>query len=85
MKDQVAEVVSDEDFASRAERWAHDTPDTKEAYYIRDVFDSLFPSEAAASTAVRYVMTYDLVSVNTMLNFTCLSQMDPERGLGLRC
>ena len=55
MKDQAAEVVSDEDFAARAERWPRDTPDTKEAYYIRDIFDGLFPTEAAAKTAVRYV------------------------------
>lgn len=55
MKDHAAEVVSDADFAARAKRWPHDTPDTKEAYYIRDVFDSLYPSEAAARTAVRYV------------------------------
>ena len=55
MKDHAAQVVSDEAFAARAERWPRDTPDTKEAYYIREVFDSLFPSEAAAQTAVRYV------------------------------
>ena len=40
MKDHAANEVSDEDFARRHERWPHDTPDTKEAYYIRDVFDS---------------------------------------------
>ncbi|EIN07469.1 glutamine-hydrolyzing asparagine synthase [Punctularia strigosozonata HHB-11173 SS5] len=55
MKDLAASVVSDADFAKRAERWPTDTPDTKEAYYIRDVFDSLFPSEAAAKTAVRWI------------------------------
>ena len=53
IKDHAASVVSDEDFAKRAERWAEDTPDTKEAYFIRDIFDGLFPSEAAAKTAVR--------------------------------
>ena len=42
MKDHAANEVSDEDFARRHERWPHDTPDTKEAYYIRDVFDSKF-------------------------------------------
>ena len=39
MKDQAASTVSDEDFAKRAERWPKDTPDTKEAYFIRDIFD----------------------------------------------
>lgn len=39
MKDQAATEVSDEDFARRAERWPRDTPDTKEAYWIREIFD----------------------------------------------
>ncbi|KAI0094006.1 asparagine synthase-domain-containing protein [Irpex rosettiformis] len=55
IKDHAAQVVSDEAFAGRAERWPRDTPDTKEAYYIREVFDGLFPSEAAAKTAVRWI------------------------------
>ncbi|KAH8107028.1 glutamine-hydrolyzing asparagine synthase [Cristinia sonorae] len=55
MKDQAASSVSDEDFAKRTERWPEDTPDTKEAYYIRDIFDGLFPSKAAAETAVRWI------------------------------
>lgn len=39
MKDHADEVVSDEAFAQRAERWPTDTPDTKEAYFIREVFE----------------------------------------------
>ena len=38
MKDHAAAVVSDEAFAQRAERWPVDTPDTKEAYFIREIF-----------------------------------------------
>ena len=38
MKDHAAAVVSDEAFAQRAERWPVDTPDTKEAYFIREMF-----------------------------------------------
>ena len=53
MKEHAANTVSDEDFSKRAERWPKDTPDTKEAYFIRDIFDSLFPSATAAETAVR--------------------------------
>jgi asparagine synthase (glutamine-hydrolysing) len=72
IKDHAAAFVSDKDFAKREERWQVDTPDTKEAYYIREIFDGeryleinrlevtcppgslgLFPSEAAAKTAVR--------------------------------
>jgi asparagine synthase (glutamine-hydrolysing) len=38
-----------------AERWALDTPETKEAYLIRQLFEGHFPSEAAAKTAVRWI------------------------------
>jgi len=55
LKQQAENSVSDEDFARRSERWPEDTPDNKEAYYIRDVFDGLFPSKAAAKTAVRWI------------------------------
>ncbi|KIJ68969.1 hypothetical protein HYDPIDRAFT_80966 [Hydnomerulius pinastri MD-312] len=55
MKDHAAAVVSDEAFAQRAERWPVDTPDTKEAYYIREIFEGHFPSDAAAKTAVRWI------------------------------
>lgn len=39
MKDEAESVVSDEQFAKRSERWSEGTPDTKEAYYIRDIFE----------------------------------------------
>ncbi|KAF9246211.1 hypothetical protein BU15DRAFT_39733 [Melanogaster broomeanus] len=55
MKDHAAAVVTDEAFAMRAERWLIDTPDTKEAYYIREIFEGHFPSDAAAKTAVRWI------------------------------
>lgn len=43
MKDHAANIVSDEAFANRAERWPENTPDTKEAYLIREIFDSKLP------------------------------------------
>lgn len=55
MKDHAAEVVSDEQMAKAAERWPISTPDTKEAYWIRDIFEGQFPSDAAAQTAVRWI------------------------------
>lgn len=55
MKDFTASQVSDEKFSQRSQRWPRDTPDTKEAYWIRETFESLFPSETAAETAVRWV------------------------------
>ncbi|TFY70395.1 hypothetical protein EVG20_g2610 [Dentipellis fragilis] len=59
MKDHAETTVSDEQFAKRHERWPTDTPDTKEAYYIRDIFDGLFKSEAAAETVVRWIPRAD--------------------------
>jgi len=55
MKNYSANNISDEQFEKRAERWPNSTPDTKEAYWIREIFDELFPSEAAAETAVRWI------------------------------
>ncbi|KIM80753.1 hypothetical protein PILCRDRAFT_97794 [Piloderma croceum F 1598] len=55
MKDTACSVVPDDAFAERAQRWPQDTPDTKEAYYIREIFDGLFPLETAAKTAVRWI------------------------------
>lgn len=55
MKNHAAVVVSDEAFEKRIERWPESTPDTKEAHYIREIFDSLFPSDAAAKTAIRWI------------------------------
>lgn len=42
MKAHAEATVSDVDFAKRAERWPVDTPDTKEGYYIREIFESKF-------------------------------------------
>ena len=48
---KVAEAkVSDAQFANRAKRFPVNTPVTKEEYYYREIFTSLFPSETAART-----------------------------------
>lgn len=39
MKDHATDLVSDSAFAKRHERWPEETPDTKEAYFIREIFD----------------------------------------------
>jgi asparagine synthase (glutamine-hydrolysing) len=41
MKEHSSEAISDEAFAKRAERWPEDTPDTKEGYFIRQIFDGM--------------------------------------------
>jgi hypothetical protein len=83
MKEHAAAVVSDADFAARAERWPEDTPDTHEAYLIRDIFDGLFPSAAAAKTAVRSVGPLAVRPARVMLT-PRHRQVDPARRLGLR-
>jgi asparagine synthase (glutamine-hydrolysing) len=55
MKDHASSSISDELFATRATRYTTDTPDTKEAYWIRQIFEQYFPTKAAASTAVRWI------------------------------
>lgn len=59
MKAHSEETISDEAFAKAAERWPEDTPQTKEAYLIRQIFDDLFPSKAAADTVVRWIPRAD--------------------------
>ncbi|KAL4399684.1 asparagine synthetase [Malassezia pachydermatis] len=55
MKEHAEKIVSDEKFAERESRYPLDTPETKEAYMIRELFEAWFPSDAAAKTAVRWV------------------------------
>jgi len=38
MKEHANNTISDEAFAKRHEHWSLDTPDTKEAYLIREIF-----------------------------------------------
>jgi hypothetical protein len=44
MKDHAAGVVSDEAFAKRKEDFPVDTPETKEGYFIREIFDGTISS-----------------------------------------
>ena len=71
MKDHAASVISDDQFANRVERYPSDTPDTKEAYWIRELFEHHFPSEAAAKTAVRCV--WDAIGSFATLLIECTS------------
>lgn len=55
IKDYASKHISDKKFAQRKERYPDDTPDTKEAYWIRETFESWYPTKASASTAVRWI------------------------------
>ncbi|ORZ11692.1 asparagine synthase [Lobosporangium transversale] len=51
--------VSDEAFAKASERWPKDTPQTKEAYWYRDIFEQWFPQEACTESVVRWIPRED--------------------------
>jgi len=59
IKAQAAATVSDESMATANEKFPTDTPDTKEAYFIREIFEGHFPTKAAAQTAVRWIPRMD--------------------------
>lgn len=47
--------VTDSEFDQRSTRWPEDTPDTKEAYWYRDVFEHYFPQNACTKSVVRWI------------------------------
>lgn len=49
------EVVSDEDFAKAATLYPHNTPDTKEAFYYRTIFEQHYPQEKANKTVLKWI------------------------------
>ncbi|KAJ1912492.1 asparagine synthetase [Mycoemilia scoparia] len=59
LKETSEKKVSDEAFAKAAERFPHDTPQTKEAYYYRELFEKIYPQEACLSSVVRWVPRTD--------------------------
>ncbi|MGO2011481.1 MAG: asparagine synthase B [Pseudoalteromonas sp.] len=48
LKEYVAEQVSDQDLANAHFKYPINTPDSKEAYFYRRIFESHFPGDAAA-------------------------------------
>ncbi|KAF9910647.1 asparagine synthetase [Linnemannia zychae] len=55
LKDTAVAKVSDEEFAKAATRWPQDTPQTKEAYWYREVFEQWFPQDACTESVVRWI------------------------------
>ncbi|QHJ13689.1 Asparagine synthetase B (glutamine-hydrolyzing) [Paraglaciecola mesophila] len=49
IKEQVEQDITDQQLATAAFRFPINTPDTKEGYYFRTVFESFFPQESAAN------------------------------------
>ena len=52
LKGHADHAIPDEIFEGRFERWPEGTPDTKEAYYLRDIFDSEIASSRPPLLAV---------------------------------
>ncbi|CAI5455947.1 unnamed protein product [Caenorhabditis angaria] len=50
-----ADQVSDADFAQASQLFPHNTPHSKEAFYMRRIFAELFPSEEAALTVRKWI------------------------------
>lgn len=50
LKEIAENEVTDQMFASAANRFPHNTPTTKEGYRYRMIFESFFPGEAAEKT-----------------------------------
>jgi asparagine synthase (glutamine-hydrolysing) len=48
-------VVSDKDFALAAERFPHNTPATKEAFYFRVIFEKYYPHKDAIKSVLKWV------------------------------
>lgn len=47
--------VNDDDFAKASERFPYNTPETKEAYYYRCIFEKFYPQESAMKTVKKWV------------------------------
>jgi len=58
LKEHAENDISDELFAKRAEAFPFDTPDTKEAYYYRRIFESMFSDESTRKTVSHWVPTW---------------------------
>ncbi|KAL1925185.1 uncharacterized protein VTP21DRAFT_68 [Calcarisporiella thermophila] len=59
LKDTAETRVTEEQMKGAAARWPHDTPQTKEAYWYREMFESWFPQPACTESVVRWVPRAD--------------------------
>ncbi|KAJ1981654.1 asparagine synthetase [Dimargaris cristalligena] len=59
LRDLAERKVTDEAFAARSERWPADTPQTKEAFYYRHLFEISYPQAACSQSVVRWVPRTD--------------------------
>jgi asparagine synthase (glutamine-hydrolysing) len=55
VKAYCSKIISDAEFALAAKRFPHNTPDTKEAYYFRKVFEKHYPEEQSLKTVLKWI------------------------------
>jgi asparagine synthase (glutamine-hydrolysing) len=48
-------MVSDIEFAKAAEMFPHNTPETKEAFYFRTIFEKFYPGESSAKSVLKWI------------------------------
>jgi asparagine synthase (glutamine-hydrolysing) len=54
-----AQVVTDEQWAARADRFPEEAPKTREYYLLRAIFQKHFPSKSAYNTVPRVSISCD--------------------------
>ncbi|KAI9292010.1 asparagine synthase [Neoconidiobolus thromboides FSU 785] len=59
LKERAEREVTEEQLAKAGERWSHDTPTTKEAYWYRTIFDRLFTNPSSQYTVERWIPRKD--------------------------
>lgn len=59
LKVEAEHKVSEKEYANRSSRWPEDTPQTKEAYWYRELFEVCFPQKACTESVVRWVPRVD--------------------------
>ena len=55
LKEYCSKMVSDKEFATAAEKYPHNTPDTKEAFYFRKIFEKFYPQDHSLKTVLKWI------------------------------
>jgi len=55
LKDFCEKKVSDKEFSRASHLFPYNTPDTKEAFYIRKIFEQHFPYPDAVKTVLKWI------------------------------
>lgn len=55
LKTHCEDIISDEEFATAAKRYPHNTPDTKEAFFFRKVFEGYYPEEHSIKSVLKWI------------------------------